>query len=81
MFVKKIRKVDLGEGEFRYYVVIQGRETAPNDRFGLFEKFELLQEVARDPTLTHCAGHDWEKLRMWHDGDRWTIECEVTVGN
>jgi hypothetical protein len=81
VITKKIRKVDLGEGAFRHIVVLQGRDTAPDDQFGIYEKFQLLQEVGRDPALTHCAGHNWDKLRMWHDGDKWTIECEVTVGN
>jgi len=72
-------KTPVGEMLVRHRTVVETDECIKGTIQSRMVRQELLRYVADDPFFSQCGGLDFEKARIWHDGQKWVAEFEGVV--
>ena len=59
--------------------IVESEACEIGDQKSLFIKFEILGYIAQDPMFSACGGIDFQKMEMYHDGEKWIVEFETMV--
>ena len=67
-------------GVVRYRIVLQDEvETDPGTHDAMVRQYEVIRTIHETPHLLACGFQPWDKLSIWHDGVRWTVEVEAIL--
>lgn len=70
----------IGEHARRLRTVIEDDPSVAESDDSRMRARQFLRSMLDDsPELLRCGLHEFKKLRMWHDGQRWVIETEAEI--
>lgn len=78
---KKIRKINLGEHQTKIVIVLSAEPTPETGNIGEDAKKSLLETIINTPALGFYDAKPYERLKMFHDGERWIAEMEMVITN
>lgn len=73
-----VKQIPANEREFRYEVTIEGLPSGAHGQEGRASQLELLRSCLSTHGMLDCGGNTAQKLRMFHDGEKWVIVLEAT---
>jgi hypothetical protein len=76
-----ITRVNVDETHTRYRKVIEGNPCAQGSLESRQQQLFLLQSLSGQPELLNCGMDPFQKLTMYHNGDRWLVELEAVAVN
>lgn len=74
--ITETRDVKLGNGSVKSIARVY---SLPNSNRRQAQ-YELLRVLAENPDLSHCKLQPFQRLTIYHDGERWIAEAEVVTG-
>lgn len=78
-YARQVRRVSIGPGRVRIRVVLTGPTCQAHTERARVAQAQMLQAVARDPTLLACGYQPFEKAVITHNGTCWQVEAEADV--
>lgn len=76
---KTQKKIDLGQGKFRYRITVDGFPCEPNTQVSVVQFRNLIIQLNINPDLVICGGFIPRKTQIVHDGLGWVLEAEIEV--
>ena len=71
-------ELPLPEGLYRYRIIYtDDRDTEPGTQLCKVRQDAMLNEFLQNYDLRRCGPVPFQKLKMFHDGNRWVIEIEA----
>lgn len=74
---KTSTRVDIGEGNIRYRVRLEGEECIEGTAAGRACQLNMLDSLTTTPDLTNCGPVPFQSMKMIHNGRGWVIEMEA----
>lgn len=72
-------KAAIGDNQTRHRTRLEGPDCVPGTHEARILQKSLLTYIAEDPSLAACGPSPFEKLVVFHDGQRWVAEAEAVV--
>lgn len=77
---RTVSETRLDESRIRYRTKIEDDDTGIGTEAAAWRQYYLLKELASQQNLLACGYAQFETLKMYHNGSRWVVELEATVG-
>lgn len=73
-------EVKVGDETVRHRTVVEDDDSVPGSDDSRTRGRQFLNSMLNDsPEILRCGYHEFQKLTMRHDGQRWVIETEAEV--
>lgn len=76
---RQVRKTQIGEGRWRYRVVVTGEECPPHTHEARQHQHLFLHWLADNQALLECGYSVFDRLTVSHNGTCWQAEAEAEV--
>lgn len=76
----KVRKFStpIDNNIYRFRTVVETEECVGDTIHSRMIRQELMRYIYEDPNFSQCGGRDFQKAKIWHDGNKWLAEFEAT---
>jgi len=75
--IRTTTKSNLGDGSKLWTIILSGDPTEPGSIASRASQISLLKTLADTPELQKCGDAFFTKMRMAHDGEKWSITLEA----